>query len=622
MFEFLNTTTRHDAGLLTSVAAADQFWRLLPRNDPFESQLMVSEALGDLAGRKNHTRDELRALMALDQRARSLGEALLINYARAGTQSQSFEKRSWQSAFELSQSFGHAYAQVMRHLRGGAPSRGSEEHLPIVALRLFQHRQVEFLLRPFVTERTVADGWTDLHAAYRYAESAGLLAQRVAPRRWHEEHSEESTLEREYISILFLELINGGQFSPYDAFWLNRRIPRWCAALSLQSNQSNGAADRADERFVVDLGSAQGLMRLSRSAAGALRYLDPAPMLTRVNDEIVMLRDRDRPALDAASFGRGRQLKLLRKVHTICMPKPAQVNRRGERKAVASTVKAIVGLSHIMRMLRNEERKKKAIVAPTFAPEVPEVEEITITVFGGFTESSPAGMRNNGGRGSTGTEDEFGVPHQVWQLKDRSESGCGLRGQIRDSNRLLPGALVAFRERDDMPWTLAVVRRLQKRIGDRIDIGVEYVGQNPVGVTMTDDNEGAASTNALTDKKPHRCAALYLPESARHPMMPFKTLILSSREFTAGRCLRLGSDDASYTVRLKEPIEEQDDFIWLPYEVVDRRATDQPAQDQPKHGMPTAGQWPNLPPQGVATAASAKSIAREPAKRLAGAAKV
>jgi len=618
MFKFLNPPSRQDAGPLNNVAAADHFWRLLPRNDPFESQLAVSEALADLAGRKSHTRDELRALMALDQRARKLGEALLINYATASAQSQSLEKRSWQSAFELSQSFGQTYAQVIENLRGGAPSRGCEEYLPIIVLRLFQHRQIKFLLRPFVAERTVAEGWTDLHAAYQYAESAGLLAQPVAPRRWHEEQSEKSTLEREYINILLLEFVNGGQFSPYDVFWLNRRIPRWCAVLALRSNQYNGAVDGADGRFVVDFGRAQGLTRLLRSAEGALRYLDLAPMLRLVNDEIVSLRDRDRPVDGPASFGRGRQLKLLRKLNTICMPKPAQINRRGERRPVAAAVKAIVGFSHIVRMLRNEGRKK-AIVAP---PVVPEVEEITITVFGGFTDTSPAGMRNSGGRGPAGAVDEFGVPHQVWQLKDRSESGCRLRGQIWDSNRMLPGALVAFRERDDMPWTLAVVRRLQKRIGDRIDIGVEYVGQNPLGVTMTDDDERASPTNALADGKRHRCAALYLSESAKRPTMPFKTLILSPPEFTAGRCLRLRSDDANYTIRLKEPIEEQDDFIWLPYEVVDRGASDAAPQDQPEHGMPTIGPWPNLPPPAASSAAPAEPLARQQAKRVAGAVKI
>ena len=37
---------------------------------------------------------------------------------------------------------------------------------------------------------------------------------------------------------------------------------------------------------------------------------------------------------------------------------------------------------------------------------------------------------------------------------------------------------------------------------------------------------------------------------------------------------------ARYRIRLKEPIEEQGDFIWLPYEVTDREVADSaPATD-------------------------------------------
>ncbi len=164
------------------------------------------------------------------------------------------------------------------------------------------------------------------------------------------------------------------------------------------------------------------------------------------------------------------------------------------------------------------------------------------------------------------------MPHQEWQLKDLSASGCRLRGKIANPNRVLPGTLIAFRESDNLPWILAVVRRLRKRIGDRVDIGVEYVGQNPLGVTLVAEGDGAGQAKATADKKRKQCTALYLRESSERPKMPFKTLILWPREFKTGRCLILRSDDANYTVRLKEPIEEQDGFVWLPYEVLDRRA--------------------------------------------------
>ena len=169
---------------------------------------------------------------------------------------------------------------------------------------------------------------------------------------------------------------------------------------------------------------------------------------------------------------------------------------------------------------------------------------------------------------------EFGAPHQEWQLKDSSASGCRLRGKIANPNRVLPGTLLAFRVGDNLPWTLAIVRRFRKRIGDRVDIGVEYVGQDPLGVTLVSDTDPAGQSKGTPDRTRKRCTALYLRESSEHPKMPFKTLILGPRDFKAGRSLILRSDDANYTVRLKEPIEEQDGFVWLPYEVVDRRAGD------------------------------------------------
>jgi hypothetical protein len=169
---------------------------------------------------------------------------------------------------------------------------------------------------------------------------------------------------------------------------------------------------------------------------------------------------------------------------------------------------------------------------------------------------------------------EFGVPHHVWQIKDRSLSGCRLRAPVGDLHRLHPGALVAIRDDETMRWSLVVVRRLKTRIGDRIDIGVEYVGQNPRGVTLALDGRQRAGSTASKQAKAKLFTAVYLRESTKQPSMPFKTLIMASGDFNGSKCLTLRSATAEYTVRLKEPIEEQDDFVWLPYEVLDRCSTD------------------------------------------------
>ncbi len=537
MLEVLNPARRGHAGPLVNVTAANHFWHLLPRHDPVAAQRALSDALSDLARRTHLNVDQVRALLGIDQLARSLADALLVDYSIGRSDAQPHDSDAWQAAFELSQSFAQAFEHALRYLREENPPRVPPEYLSTVLLRLFQHRQVEFLLRPFVSERSLPDCWVALHTAYIHAEIAGLLAQPLVSRRSDEARGDESTLEREFIHVLLMELLNVGQLSPYDAFWLSRQIPRWRAVLSLRGERVHTPGEPLEHCFVVDLGNAEGLVRPARSTTGTRLYLDLAPMLALLRDEIAALRDPAGPLDHSAPISRGRQLKLLRKVHAICQPRLERIDRRGDRLPTVSTVKAIVGLPHITRMLRHEKRRT-----------------------------------SDSAHGPAAASGEYGVPHQEWQLKDRSASGCRLRGKIANPNRVLPGTLIAFRERDSLAWTLVIVRRLRKRIGDRVDIGVEHVGQNPSGVSLVAQSDPAGVPNAEPDEKRDRCTGLYLRASSEYPKIPFNTLILWPREYKVGRCLVLRSDEANYTVRLKEPIEEQDGFIWLPYEIVDRRA--------------------------------------------------
>jgi len=578
LLEFLNPILRGPADPLTSVTAADHFWQLLPREDPVAAQRAVSEVLSALVPRNSLTLGHFRALLALDQLARGLGDALLVDYLTVGGPSQSPETNAWQSAHALSRSFGQAFECALRQIQDSEPARGWREHLTTVLLRLFQHRQVEFLLRPFTSEHSDLDGWAGLHGAYRYAEAIGARHHPLVSRHCHEECGEASTLEREYIHVLLLQLLNGGHLSPYEAFWLNRKIPRWCAVLSLKAGPAPVVADCADPRFVVDLDSAAGLAWPSPSPAGTPRFLDPAPMLALIHGEIAALSDPARPADRSSPLRRGRQLKLLSTIATHCLPKAAPIDRRGARLPAVSTVEAVVGLTQITRLLRHERRAKTA--ATPWA--LPEIDAGTNTVTGASTAA--AGWWPSGDQDSVAMAGEPGVQSFVWQVKDRSESGCRLRGKIVNSNRVLPGALVAFREHHNAPWTLAVVRRLRKRMGDRIDIGVEFVGRNPLVVTLAADVDRIAGSTVASDSKRKYYAAIHLHESSGHPHLPVRTLILSAREFNAGRCLSLKSDGAEYTVRLKEPIEEQDSFVWLSYELVFRLATDRQTQGRPYGG--------------------------------------
>ena len=565
MFGFLSTARRERPSPLTNVAEADDFWRSLPRNDPLNAQKSVCGALADVIVERDLSRDQLRALLAIDQRARALGSALLVNYGARSANAKPFERRYWRAAIELSRAFATTFQYFLRYMRDEPAARSWREYAPAVILRMFRHRQVEFLLRPFLNDAPIPETWGVLHSTYQFLASQGW-AHHPIPDKDERDGDAPSTLEKEYLHILLLDLMNGGQFSPYDAFWLSRWVPHWTHTVTLRSGVADGRL--AADHFVVDLDSAEGLKRVSPGPLGRALYVDAAPLLASIEEEIEALRDPLNPIRIPSSLGSARQVKLLRKVGNSYSPQPPRVNRRGERKPVSSSVKAVVGLGHIVKMLRHEE-KKKLLAAP---PPVPEVEEITITESGGYTQSAvPSG--NTEGPNAASSGHEFGVQHHLWQLKDKSASGCRLRAPSQDASRVVPGTLVAIRDDENMRWSLVVVRRLKTRIGDRVDIGVEYVGHNPRGVTMAFEASGFDGMHEF-GKSPASgvFTALYLRESAKQPIMPFKTLIMSAGTSTGARSLRLRSANAEYTVRLKEPIEEQDDFVWLPYEVLDRRA--------------------------------------------------
>ena len=155
-----------------------------------------------------------------------------------------------------------------------------------------------------------------------------------------------------------------------------------------------------------------------------------------------------------------------------------------------------------------------------------------------------------------------------------------MHGPTLATNPTIPGALIAFREDAASPWTLAVVRRVKKRLaGRRVEIGVEYLGSAPkwVVVVVPDSDAGPGKTH---DRESPRFAALYLPASAEHPMLPIKTLVLPARGLSPGDRLSVRSRTSVHTIQLKEPLEEQADFIWSPFEILERWLKDEPASSE------------------------------------------
>jgi hypothetical protein len=165
--------------------------------------------------------------------------------------------------------------------------------------------------------------------------------------------------------------------------------------------------------------------------------------------------------------------------------------------------------------------------------------------------------------------------HPPLTMVDHSDSGCRMHGPTLANNPILPGRLIAFRESVAAPWTLAIVRRVKKRLaGKRVEIGVEYLGKDPRWVVVViPDSE--TSPERPPGTPPPRFAALYLPHSATHPVLPMKTLVLPARGLRSDDRLTIRSRTSIHTVQLKEPLDEQAEFIWSPFDILDRWLRDE-----------------------------------------------
>ncbi len=327
--------------------------------------------------------------------------------------------------------------------------------------------------------------------------------------------------------------MNNGQFSPREALWADGWFGQWCKIVHLHPHEAPAGHHVAPRGFAVNLEGTDGLQRTVSMEAGNSLFLDPSPLLALIDEQRESLQESTSVRNTLTPAERAGQVVLLKKLKTTFDPSPIVLARRGERKRVAQTVQAIIGLSNIIQVLR-KDAKARSKAAGTSEPQT---DGITITSLAVKTYSPVM----DAGAAITlmppSSADDRDAAPMVWQVKDHSDSGSRLRGKIDDLNRVIPGSLIAIREDESSPWSVTVVRRLRRLMVDYVEIGVEHLGRGPRFVKLVADRAANSSVDESADST-HRCfAALYLPPSELRPTMPIKTLLLPARDFTKRLCL-------------------------------------------------------------------------------------
>ena len=542
------------------------------RADPFETQKALCETIGQLILDGQPQISQLDALPALERQAKPVIELLLTQYVEGDGQIGPFEWKTWHSAFRLSQSLFQAYEYFLHHIRETTDDNWTE-HEPLVQVQLFHHRKLEFLLRLLRYKKRSSEMWRQLHEIYRLAHERDLLNRPRAISGTDGKPRTMRGLEQQYLQILLLEAMNSGHFSPREALWAHRWFARWCSGPGLQLAQLNDRVHFEPKGFVVDLSGSDGLKRVPAGKAdligGDLFYFDSSPLSAMIDREMASLRDDAALTSRTTPAVRAGQLVLLKKLAILFAPNPVNIERRAERKPVSLAVQAIVGFSYIVDELRKNGQKQNEEISSAVALKtentIPPLEVPNLSPF------LPA--RGNASPISLSTADPIDATPQIWQVKDRSDSGCRMRGQIDNLNHVIPGSLIAVRDNEKTPWTVAVVRWFRRLMVDYVEIGVEYLGREPRFVKMVTDCDRDLATAEAPNFASRCFAALYLPPSEQYPTMPIKTLLLSADAFRTDSDVTLLSSNATYRMRLSKPIQHQFEYVWTSFAVIDEVAT-------------------------------------------------
>jgi hypothetical protein len=529
--------------------------------DPTETQKAICETITGLTQDGQPEISRLEALLALERQAQPVIDLLLTQYVEGDAHIGSFEWKAWNAALRLSQSFCQAHEYFLRHIAKIASDYWTDPE-PLVRVQLFHHRKVELLLRLLRYKKRSPEIWKQLHQMYRLAHERDLanrLGRTIAE------------LEQQYLQILLLEAMNNGRFSPREALWAYRWFARWCCGPGLRLAPANDIPAES-KGFVVDLGGADGLKRPQAGrddlSTGDFLYFDSSPLRAIIDREMASLRESATLLDGATPAVRAGQLALLNRLAILFAPTPVDIKRRAERKPVALAVQAIAGFQYIIIELHRNGQRQSEEFSSVATPGVGD----TVASFGPPSVSPGFLAAGNASAIPPAMAGVFDSLPQIWQVKDRSDSGCRMRAQIDNLNGVIPGSLIAVRESHTAPWIVSVVRWFRRLMVDYVEIGVEYLGREPRFVKLVTDGDRDVPTAEAPNFASRCFAALYLPASAEYPTMPIKTLLLPANDFRTDSDVTLLSSNATYRMRLSEPIQQQYEYVWTSFALIDEVA--------------------------------------------------
>jgi hypothetical protein len=524
--------------------AVDQWLKRVAGGTPIDVLGKVIQLLrADERTDSEPTEQQLTALLRLDEQITPLLELVCSQYLQQAETSRDVESKSWRAQYDTAQHFIRSYGTFLEpELEQGGRGNLREPWLAAL-IGALRHQFDQAKLRLFRYEAEIPAKYHRLHDLYRWSRNRGFADDAVTTIGAN--RSATATVGHIYRRTLLLLKLSAGNLSREQIQFAAEYLV-WAPPISLATAKPEAPA------FELDLNSGCGLVPTHGITGDRdLLYLNPAPLISSVDQRLAALRSNPEAEKDArmSVHAEVETLRRLRQMWSADDP----VQRRGARAATDIPIQMAVGFASICKTLAQSRGDGSA-------PEVPAHEmyqysdyNVLDVYLGGYVEEQDAQ-----------TPAKYRMPkrNSGWRLLDESTSGVRVDGEIGDEGLVKLGALVVLRLRDEA-WKPAIVRRIKKLSSGLAEYGVELIGYEVQLVHIQSLPSHSQTDQADDPEANHDVDALLVQHSPANDGTAIQSLVLPASNRSVGPTCRIEGSNISAAMRLDMVLASGRDWRWV-----------------------------------------------------------
>lgn len=564
MLKFLSAIGVKPLHPLTNAETISRWMDDLPMSDSVQVIEALTAQIKEYINQKQAVTDErLAVLSTLDQGAQDMLDMTSKQYLQNPRMSKTLESRLWHTVNSYHAEIIRAYhAHIMEYI-GNRGSSKIAAAIPLLTTRVLGYFSRDAKWSYYRYTQTNPKQWKRMHNLYRFAEHQAFATRSM---KLYETEESETSVARQYLQALLLEMLNTGSLMPRQINLIESWLPMLIQGIRLEPEY-----DPERHAFYVNLDENHGARRVPRVLPSAqLRFWDTFG----VKEKLDALRSQLTAGVFPAKLGLTEDcrlpscLELLERLSYFWSPTPvAQTQRAFERKHCVKPIDVVRGLDDIcwnvradnLRALQAQQAKN-----PGKTDALSYDAMVDVHVFGFVTQ-----------RTQTKTiwkkeeQIENALVHERWVMENESLGGYGAHITDQADDWLRLGKLVGLKPAQKGYWNVGVIRRMLRTQAQQYYVGIEVLIERPIALMLrTKKSEQRLLSIDGLDTPGEKTAFPALFLKGAEPTGKIDALILHSSEFACGRELWFNARGATYQIKLKSALEQGDDWLRASFEIL------------------------------------------------------